>query len=137
MSDLILNQEESDDLMVVMNRVHEESSAHYTLLNHSAGNIIAELGDYPGNESSIFSALSSATHSSISSMISSLGDELFDSMNLRGKKWTLCILPVNSDAQLIFIFKSDALPVLSKSAIDDWRESLDKVVQAFGGTQRI
>ena len=137
MSDLILNQVESDDLMLVMNRVHDESSAHYTLLNHSAGNMIAELGEYPGDESSIFSALSSATYSSVSSMISGIGDELFDSMNLRGKKWTLCILPINSSAQLIFIFKSDALPVLSKSAISDWRGSLDQVVQAFGGTQSI
>lgn len=137
MSDLILSADTSDRLMLIMDQVHEESSAVYTLLNHSAGNMIAEKGTYPAGDSSIFSALSSASHSSISTMITSLGDELFDSMNLRGKKWTLCILPVNPSVQLVFIFKSEELPALSKSSIEDWRSSLDGALQMFGSTQRI
>lgn len=137
MSDVILSADESNNLMEIMSRVHQESSAVYSLLNHSAGNMIAEMGTFPQGDSSIFSALASATHSSISTMILSLGDELFDSMNLRGKKWTLCILPINDSAQLIFIFKSDELPSLSKTAIDEWKSSLDQVVQFFGSTQKI
>ena len=137
MNDLILSEGESNKLMDVMNRVHQDANSHYTMLNHLAGNMIAEVGDYPGSDSSIYSALASATYSSISTMINAIGDQMFDSMNLRGQKWTLCIIPVNQSAQLIFIFDSNNLPKLSKTSIQDWKEKLDEVIAVFGQTSKL
>lgn len=137
MTDIILSADQSNNLTALLNKVHKESKAAFTLLNHSAGNTIAQAGEYPGPDSSMFSVLASASYASISSIISSLGDEMFDSMNLRCKKWTLCILPINMSVQLVFIFESTNLPTLTKTLISEWKTNLEEVIHFFGQTSHI
>jgi len=138
MSDMVLNADSAHRLMARLAEIQSLSTASYLMLCTTSGTQVAESGQFPGVDASIFCAMAAASWSSTGSMAQMIGEPGFRSVSHTGSTRLIHMVPVAPSALLVFLFSAnEQLPRGFQSMATQWAESLQNDFAMLGGTSQV
>ena len=135
MSGLYVMPSNSSELTERLEEYRTSVLAEYILLAHTSGTVIAESGELPLGDASMFAALTAATFQSTGQIAQLMMEKNFAKIIQNGENRSLMMMNLTETSVTVLVFPTANIDQETQDIVLQWQEAIRETLIAIGGTQ--